>query len=70
MGPRLFSAMIYGREVFTAANYYCFIPLFVPVLGCFMGASVYDAMLFEGEGSVIKDAVGRLDERRGVFRLD
>ncbi|KAF2139224.1 uncharacterized protein K452DRAFT_328157 [Aplosporella prunicola CBS 121167] len=70
-GPRLFSAIMYGREVFTAAGCYFLVPLFAPVLGCLVGASVYDAFLFEGEGSVVTDAVEKVvSERDGALRLD
>lgn len=70
MGPRMFSAIIYGREVFTAAHYYCLVPLFVPIVGCVLGATVYDSMLYEGEGSTIKDVVDGMDHREGVLHLD
>ncbi|KAJ5158771.1 Major intrinsic protein [Penicillium coprophilum] len=60
-GPRLFSAIIYGREVFTAANYYFVVPLFAPIIGCVIGAATYDGLLFEGEGSRIADAIGKVE---------
>ncbi|KAJ5827293.1 Major intrinsic protein [Penicillium robsamsonii] len=60
-GPRLFSAIIYGREVFTAANYYFAVPLFAPIIGCVVGAATYDSLLFEGEGSRIADAMGKVE---------
>jgi aquaglyceroporin related protein len=70
-GPRLFSAIIYGSEVFTVRGYYCFVPLFVPIFGCLLGASVYNSMLFEGEGSAVTDVVDKLDsDRSGELRLD
>lgn len=68
-GPRLFSAIIYGREVFSAEGYYFVVPLVVPVIGCMLGASVYDAMIYEGEGSSVKAAVDKLDARYGQVRL-
>ncbi|KAL3457011.1 aquaporin-like protein [Aspergillus heterothallicus] len=58
-GPRLFSAFLYGREVFTAANHYFMVPLFAPIVGCFLGAVVYDGFVFEGVGSRIADALGK-----------
>ncbi|CRG91611.1 Aquaporin-7 [Talaromyces islandicus] len=67
-GPRLFSAIIYGSEVFTAANYYFVVPLFTPILGCIIGATTYDAMLFEGDGSRIADALDKVEDRG--LRLD
>ncbi|OJJ42079.1 hypothetical protein ASPZODRAFT_20805 [Penicilliopsis zonata CBS 506.65] len=59
LGPRLFSAIIYGPEVFTAANYYFVVPLFAPIAGCLIGATTYDVMLFEGDGSRIADALDK-----------
>ncbi|KAJ5674918.1 uncharacterized protein N7477_004852 [Penicillium maclennaniae] len=68
-GPRIFSAIIYGSEVFTAANYYFVVPLFAPILGCVIGAMTYDGILFEGEGSRIADALDKA-EAHGSLRLD
>lgn len=69
-GPRLFSAIMYGREVFTAANYYCFVPLFAPIFGCLIGATVYDAVLYDGEGSIIADAADKASsDHHGPLRL-
>ena len=61
--------MIYGSEVFTAANYYFVVPLFAPILGCVIGAMTYDGLLFEGEGSRITDALDKA-EAHGSLRLD
>ncbi|KAL4909786.1 hypothetical protein BDW74DRAFT_43691 [Aspergillus multicolor] len=69
-GPRLFSALVYGREVFTAANYYFVVPLFAPFVGCFVGATVYDSLLYEGSGSRITDALDKAADRDGELRLD
>ncbi|KAB8205608.1 aquaporin-like protein [Aspergillus parasiticus] len=69
-GPRLFSAIIYGREVFTAANYYFVVPLFAPIIGCIVGAATYDSLLYEGEGSHITDALDKVGDRDGSLRLD
>lgn len=70
-GPRLFSAIIYGREVFTTDNYYFVVPIFAPVVGCIVGATVYDSLLYEGDGSRVTDTVNKLgDDRNGALRLD
>lgn len=68
-GPRLFSAILYGREVFTAAGYYCFVPLFAPIIGCLIGATTYDSMLFEGDGSRVTDTLDKV-ENHGSLRLE
>ncbi|RDW90101.1 MIP aquaporin [Aspergillus mulundensis] len=69
-GPRLFSALLYGREVFTADNYYFVVPLLAPFVGCFVGATVYDSLLYEGSGSRITDALDKAADRDGELRLD
>lgn len=47
------------------------VPLFVPIFGCLLDASVYHSMLFEGEGSTVTDVVDKLDsDRSGELRLD
>ncbi|OJJ63916.1 hypothetical protein ASPSYDRAFT_142002 [Aspergillus sydowii CBS 593.65] len=69
-GPRLFSSFLYGREVFTAANYYFVVPVFAPIVGCFIGATVYDSLLYEGSGSRIADALDKAEDRDGELRLD
>ncbi|KAL6238954.1 hypothetical protein BDW75DRAFT_227539 [Aspergillus navahoensis] len=69
-GPRLFSAFLYGREVFTAVNYYFVVPLFAPFIGCLVGATMYDSILYEGPGSRITDALDKTAGRNGELRLD
>lgn len=70
-GPRLFSALVYGREVFSAKEYYFLVPLFAPVAGCLVGAVTYDAMLYDGRGSVVADGLDRLESRGfGSIRLE
>ncbi|KKY13606.1 putative glycerol uptake facilitator [Diplodia seriata] len=69
-GPRVFSAIMYGREVFTSDNYYFVVPLLAPVVGCLGGAVVYDAVLYEGEGSVVRDAADKVNsDHHGPLRL-
>ncbi|KAL5358966.1 aquaporin-like protein [Aspergillus floccosus] len=68
-GPRLFSAFVYGREVFSAANYYFVVPIFVPVVGCIVGATVYDSVLYEGDDSRVTCAVSSIGDD-GALRLD
>ncbi|KAL2833173.1 putative glycerol uptake facilitator [Aspergillus pseudoustus] len=69
-GPRLFSAFLYGREVFTAANYYFVVPLVAPIFGCLVGATAYDTLVYEGTGSRIADALGKGKGYEGVDEED
>ncbi|CAG5094297.1 Oidioi.mRNA.OKI2018_I69.XSR.g13433.t1.cds [Oikopleura dioica] len=45
-GPRLFSAIIYGPEVFSVGNYYFWIPILAPTVGAIIGGYTY--LLFVG----------------------
>ncbi|KAI4722626.1 aquaporin-like protein [Aureobasidium sp. EXF-10727] len=69
-GPRVFSAIVYGREVFSAKGFYFVVPLFVPVFGCIAGAAVYDAFMFEGEGSAVTDALDAAEGNDGRIALE
>ncbi|CAD0115444.1 unnamed protein product [Aureobasidium uvarum] len=69
-GPRVFSAIIYGREVFSAKGFYFIVPLFVPVFGCIVGAAVYDGFMFEGEGSAVADALDAAEGHDGRIALE
>ncbi|KAG9695733.1 aquaporin-like protein, partial [Aureobasidium melanogenum] len=69
-GPRAFSAIIYGREVFSAKGFYFIVPLFVPIFGCIVGAAVYDAFMFEGEGSAVTDAMDAAEGHDGRIALE
>ncbi|AAZ11715.1 Aquaglyceroporin 1 [Trypanosoma equiperdum] len=40
-GPRVFSAILFGSEVFTTGNYYFWVPLFIPFLGGIFGLFLY-----------------------------
>ncbi|KAI5264542.1 aquaporin-like protein [Aureobasidium subglaciale] len=69
-GPRVFSAIVYGREVFTAKGFYFIVPLVVPLFGCIVGAAIYDAFMFEGEGSAVTDALDAAEGHDGRISLD
>ncbi|KAH0346763.1 aquaporin-like protein, partial [Aureobasidium melanogenum] len=69
-GPRAFSAIIYGHEVFSAKGFYFLVPLFVPIFGCIVGAAVYDAFMFEGEGSAVTDAMDAAEGHDGRIALE
>jgi aquaglyceroporin related protein len=42
----------------------------VPFFGCIAGAAIYDAFMFEGEGSSVKDALDSAERRQGDISLD
>lgn len=70
LGPRVFSSLVYGREVFSAKGWYFVVPLFAPVLGCVLGMVGYDAFLYEGRESVVTEGLNRLESRGfGAIRL-
>lgn len=69
-GPRVFSSLIYGREVFSAKGWYFLVPLFAPVLGCLLGTVAYDVFLNEARDSVITEGLDWLESRGfGSIRL-
>lgn len=52
-GPRLTSYMIgYGHEVWSAGNYYFWVPMVAPFCGCLFGGWMYDTFLFTGESPI------------------
>ncbi|KAJ5720603.1 uncharacterized protein N7483_008537 [Penicillium malachiteum] len=53
-GPRLISYMLgYGQEVWKAGNYYFWVPMVAPFLGCIFGAWIYDFFLYTGLDSPV-----------------
>ncbi|GES63502.1 aquaglyceroporin [Aspergillus terreus] len=53
-GPRLVSYMIgYGPEVWKAGNYYFWVPIIAPFLGCTFGGWLYDVFLYTGANSPV-----------------
>jgi len=58
-GPRLMSYMLgYGPHVWTAGNYYFWVPMVAPFFGCTFGGWLYDMFLFTGESPINTDCVG------------
>ncbi|KAK3722137.1 glycerol channel [Vermiconidia calcicola] len=52
-GPRLMSYFLgYGHEVWSAGNYYFWVPMVAPFLGCTFGGFLYDLMLYVGESPI------------------
>lgn len=51
-GPRLMSYCLgYGHEVWSAGNYYFWVPMVAPFFGCTFGGFLYDVFIFTGECS-------------------
>ncbi|KAJ9132237.1 hypothetical protein NKR23_g11347 [Pleurostoma richardsiae] len=52
-GPRLVTYMIgYGGEVWSAGNYYFWVPMVAPFCGCVFGGFLYDVFLYTGESPI------------------
>ncbi|KAL3423519.1 aquaglyceroporin [Phlyctema vagabunda] len=53
-GPRLFTYMVgYGTEVWSAGNYYFWVPMVSPFFGCLFGGWLYDVFLYTGNDSPV-----------------
>ncbi|KAL7853265.1 hypothetical protein AOLI_G00201090 [Acnodon oligacanthus] len=68
LGPRIFTAIAgWGSEVFTANDYWFFVPIFAPFLGTVVGVLVYQLMVgfhVEGEARDRGEAVAREEKDR------
>jgi len=42
IGPRIFTAMVYGGGVFTVGGFYFFVPLIAPFVGAVLGGLIHD----------------------------
>ncbi|ATZ53607.1 Bcaqp9 [Botrytis cinerea B05.10] len=52
-GPRLMSYFLgYGHEVWSAGNYYFWVPMVAPFIGCLFGGWLYDVFIFTGESPI------------------
>jgi aquaglyceroporin related protein len=52
-GPRLMSYFLgYGHEVWSAGNYYFWIPMVAPFFGCAFGGFLYDVFIYTGESPI------------------
>lgn len=53
LGPRLMSYIVgYGPEVWTAGNYYFWVPIVAPFVGCAFGGFLYDVFIYTGESPI------------------
>ncbi|PSK53199.1 hypothetical protein C1H76_4842 [Elsinoe australis] len=58
-GPRLVSYMLgYGTNVWRAGNWYFWVPMVSPFLGCTFGGFLYDLLLFTGESPINTPYIG------------
>jgi len=54
LGPRLATAIFYGRAVWTFRNqYWLWCPILGPILGALTGSAIYDAFFFTGAESIL-----------------
>jgi len=52
-GPRLFTYMVgYGPHVWTAGDYYFWVPMLCPFIGGTFGGFLYDVIIFTGESPI------------------
>ncbi|KAF2431220.1 putative aquaglyceroporin [Tothia fuscella] len=58
-GPRLLVYFLgYGSKVWSASNYYFWIPIVAPFLGCAFGGFLYDTFLHEDESPINSPHMG------------
>uniref|UniRef100_W5K1B4 Aquaporin-3 n=1 Tax=Astyanax mexicanus TaxID=7994 RepID=W5K1B4_ASTMX len=71
LGPRIFTALAgWGSEVFTAGDYWFFVPIFAPFFGSVVGVLVYQLMVgFHVEGEARDKAVAASREEKERLKL-
>jgi aquaglyceroporin related protein len=53
-GPRLMSYCLgYGREVWSAGNYYFWVPMVAPFAGTLIGGLLYDVFIYTGPETIV-----------------
>ncbi|KAJ4860631.1 major intrinsic protein domain-containing protein [Trichoderma breve] len=53
LGPRIMShAVGYGHQVWTAGDYYFWVPVIAPFLGCTFGGFLYDTFIYTGDSPI------------------
>ncbi|KAK4083739.1 uncharacterized protein Triagg1_1401 [Trichoderma aggressivum f. europaeum] len=53
LGPRIMShAVGYGHQVWTAGDYYFWVPIIAPFLGCTFGGFLYDTFIYTGDSPI------------------
>ncbi|KAG8976478.1 hypothetical protein FRC05_003721 [Tulasnella sp. 425] len=70
-GPRLMTAIFYGRNVFTYRNHYW---LWTPIIGDFVGALTgaffYDLLIYTGDDSPVTKFISKCLDRRPKRNID
>lgn len=52
-GPRLFTYFVgYGNNVWRAGNYYFWVPMICPFIGCVFGGFLYDLLIYTGKSPI------------------
>lgn len=71
LGPRIFTALAgWGSEVFTAGDYWFFVPIFAPFFGSLVGVLVYQLMVgFHVEGEARDRAAAASREEKERLKL-
>ncbi|XP_007238017.3 aquaporin-3b [Astyanax mexicanus] len=71
LGPRIFTALAgWGSEVFTAGDYWFFVPIFAPFFGSVVGVLVYQLMVgFHVEGEARDKAAAASREEKERLKL-
>ncbi|KEF60941.1 aquaglyceroporin like protein, other eukaryote [Exophiala aquamarina CBS 119918] len=58
-GPRLFTYFVgYGSEVWSAGDYYFWVPMIAPFIGCAFGGFMYDLLIYTGESPINTPWIG------------
>ncbi|KAK5061301.1 hypothetical protein LTR84_007843 [Exophiala bonariae] len=58
-GPRLFTYFVgYGHEVWSAGDYYFWVPMICPFIGCTFGGFMYDLLIYTGESPINTPWIG------------
>lgn len=58
-GPRLFTYFVgYGPDVWRAGDYYFWVPMVCPFIGCAFGGFLYDLFLYMGKSPINTEYLG------------
>lgn len=58
-GPRLFTYFVgYGSEVWSAGDYYFWVPMICPFIGCTFGGFLYDVLIYTGKSPINTPWIG------------